>query len=172
MSKYKDAIASSMRLLATNINCRFVGYNVRHGLAGGVLKDVADRQLIETPVAENLMTGIAIGLALSGFNPVLYFERFDFVLNAADAIVNHLDKLPVISRKRFKANVIIRVVVGNVSKPLFTGPPHIQNYTEGFREMVNFPIIELKTPASITENYWLYADWHKTVMLVEFKDLY
>ena len=63
----------------------------------GTLKDVPDDQKIETPVAENLMVGLAIGMSFEGFKPVVYFERHDFMLVAADAISNHIDKIERIS---------------------------------------------------------------------------
>ena len=71
----------------------FIGYNVRYGNAIGTLKDVSDDQKLETPVAENLMAGLAMGMSFEGFNPVIYFERHDFMLVAADAIINHIDKI-------------------------------------------------------------------------------
>jgi pyruvate/2-oxoglutarate/acetoin dehydrogenase E1 component len=41
----------------------FIGYNVKYGNAMGTLKNIPDSQKIETPVAENLMSGLAIGLS-------------------------------------------------------------------------------------------------------------
>jgi pyruvate/2-oxoglutarate/acetoin dehydrogenase E1 component len=119
-----------MESLAADPLVRFVGYGVRiGGRAQGTLKNVPDSQLIEMPVAENLMVGFAIGLALKGLKPVVFIERFDFILNALDAIVNHLDKIETISRGEFKPAMILRIVVGNKSKPLFTGETHTQDFT-------------------------------------------
>jgi hypothetical protein len=71
----------------------FIGYNVARGDAMGTLKTVPKDQKLETPVAENLMSGLAIGMSFEGYTPVLYFERHDFMLVAADAIGNHIDKI-------------------------------------------------------------------------------
>ena len=54
------------------------------------------------------MSGLAIGMCLEGFLPVIYFERHDFMLVAADAIVNHIDKIERISHGEFKVPVIMR----------------------------------------------------------------
>ena len=52
------------------------------------------------------MVGLAIGMSFEGFKPVVYFERHDFMLVAADAIGNHVDKIERISHGEFKVPVI------------------------------------------------------------------
>ena len=154
MKTYKQALTDSMTELATDPKVCFVGYGVKYGgMAAGTLKGVNPEQLIETPVAENLMVGLAIGLALAGRRPVVYIERFDFILNALDAIVNHLDKIAPLSQGQFHPAVILRVVAGNKRKPLFTGITHTQDFTSAMCHMVNFPIVRLENPAFIEEHY-------------------
>jgi len=155
----------------------FIGYGIRHGRAGGTLKDVAVAQLIETPVAENLMMGMAIGLALAGRRPVVYFERFDFILNAMDAMVNHLDKIGTMSQGEFSPSIIIRVVVGNSRKGLITGATHTQDFTKVMAEMVSFPVQKLKAADEIMGAYavahqalQLAPGFARSTMLVELKD--
>lgn len=153
---------------------RFIGYGLKIGKAGGTLAGIAQDQIIETPVAENLMTGIAIGQSLAGNLPVLYFERMDFMLNAADAIVNHLDAAQYISRGQFKPAVIIRAVVGNRSKPLFTGQTHTQDFTSAFSAMVKMRVVQLTASADIGEEF--SAAVHdqtlgESTLFVEYKDL-
>lgn len=153
----------------------FIGYNVGYGgLANGTLKNVPKERRIETPVAENLMMGMAIGMALNGHKPVVYYERFDFILNAADAIVNHLDKIRLMSGGEYSPNVIIRVLVGGTQSPLFTGPTHTQDFTEAFKKLVNFPVVSLTCADQV---YMAYAKAFEALnqhssMLVEYRDLY
>ena len=93
---------------------------------------------------------------------------------AADAIVNHLDAAAKISRGQFRPAVIIRVVVGNRTKPLFTGHTHTQNFAQAFRALVSFPVVELTQPWEVASRY-LAAEMAQrggiSTMLVEFKDL-
>ena len=153
---------------------RFVGYGVKFGKAGGTLKNVPESQLVEMPVAENLMCGAAIGMALKGLKPVVFIERFDFILNALDAIVNHLDKLGDISNGEFKPACLFRVVTGNRNKPLFTGETHTQDFSKAIALMVGFPVHRLNGPELIFD---LYKRAHaimpqgRSTMLVEYKDL-
>lgn len=125
-------------MLAKDPQVRFIGYGLFHGRAMGTLKDVPEKQIVEMPTAENLMTGVAIGYSLAGLKPVLYFERADFLLNAADAIVNHLAAMKKLSRGEFSPAAIIRVTIGNRCKPLFTGPVHTQDFAAQFRDMTKF----------------------------------
>ncbi len=172
---YKDAITAAMTAIGADPLARFVGYGVRYGRAAGTLADIAEPQLVETTVAENLMAGLATGMALTGLRPVVFFERFDFVLNAADAIVNHLDKVGRISRGEFSAGVILRVVVGNMAKPLFTGETHTQCFARPFSEMLEMPVVQLTRAEAIGDVYRSAHDAMargESTMVVEYKDLY
>ena len=82
---YKESLTSAMTALGKDPLACFIGYGVSNGKAGGTLNRVLPEQLIETPVAENLMVGLAIGMALAGRRPLVYVERFDFVLNATQS---------------------------------------------------------------------------------------
>jgi len=64
--KYLDAVKRSMKGL-TDKKTIFVGYNVRYGSAYGSLKEIPEEQRLETPLAENLMAGLAMGMSLEGF---------------------------------------------------------------------------------------------------------
>ena len=169
-----------MDQLALDPQVRFVGYGLLHGRAGGTLKNVPVNQIVETPVAENLMVGLAIGMSLAGLRPVVYIERMDFILNALDAIVNHLDKIGTMSHGEFQPAIILRLVVGNKTKPLFTGATHTQDLTVPVRQMVSFPVVALTHETMIKDAYltahaFLQPDNSlrktRSTMLVEYKDL-
>jgi pyruvate/2-oxoglutarate/acetoin dehydrogenase E1 component len=74
--RYQDAITDAMFDLSRDPMRRFLGYNVGCGnLANGTLARVPAEQRIETPAAENLMVGLAIGLSLEGYKPVVCSTR-------------------------------------------------------------------------------------------------
>ncbi len=171
---YKETLLRTNAQLASDPKTRFVGYGLQKGRALGTLKGVNDAQIIETPVAENLMLGLAMGLSLKGMRPVVFIERMDFILNAMDAIVNHLDKVHMISHGEFSPAVIIRAVVGNKHKPLYTGVTHTQDFSEAMRHMVSFPIFQLKTPGDVLGAYHSAEENQSkgiSTLLVEYKDL-
>lgn len=141
--KYKDAANQIMTEFGQE-GMIFVGYNVHNspgGNAMGTLKNVPDTQKLETPVAENLMAGLSIGMSFEGFKPVLYFERHDFMLVAMDAIVNHIDKIERISHGEFKVPVIIRAVTADAG-PFYSGITHSQDFTDMLRTAVSFPVYD------------------------------
>jgi len=171
---YKDELQEANTKLSKNTQTRFIGYGLQKGRALGTLKNVSSNQIIEMPVAENLMIGFAIGLALKNYLPVVYIERMDFIMNAMDAIVNHLDKLNSKSDGEFSPAVLIRCIVGNKNKPLYTGITHIQDYSDGLSKMISFPVIQIKTSNSIQK---IYTEAERNInngistILVEYKDL-
>ena len=174
MASYKFNLTAAMTQLACDPLTRFVGYGLRKGRAMGTLASVPDEQIVETPVAENLMAGVAIGLSLMGLKPVVYFERADFLLNALDAIVNHLDKAATLSRGEFKPALILRITVGNRENPLFTGPPHVQDFSEALDKMVAFPVRQLDFADQIASAYERAAARQavgESTALFEYKDL-
>jgi pyruvate dehydrogenase E1 component beta subunit len=53
----------------------FVGQTMK-----GLLERFGDTRMMDTPVSENGITGMAIGAAMAGIRPVLTFPRLDFML--------------------------------------------------------------------------------------------
>jgi hypothetical protein len=165
--KFKDAVTQGMTELGEE-GAIFIGYSLIPGDAMGTLKNVPDDQKIETPVAENLMVGLAIGMSFEGFKPVVYFERHDFMLVAADAIGNHIDKIERISHGEFKVPIILKTVVDDGGL-FYSGPTHSQNFTRLFREMVDFPVLEPLSSEEALEMYRYAKDSEGPVMIVEHK---
>lgn len=55
----------------------------------GLIDQFGPERIIDTPVSENGVTGVAIGAALAGMRPVLVHPRMDFMYYAMDQIANH-----------------------------------------------------------------------------------
>ena len=166
---YKENINISMKKLAEN-NGVFIGYNVKNGNAMGSLKGIPDDQKIETPVAENLMVGLAIGMSFEGYRPVVYFERHDFMLVAMDAIGNHLNHIERMSHGEYKCPVILKTVVAD-SGPFYSGPTHSQDFTNVFKNMVNFPVFDPKHSQELLHAYNWANNSSRPTMIVERKSL-
>jgi acetoin:2,6-dichlorophenolindophenol oxidoreductase subunit beta len=65
------------------------------GMFGATLdlhKKYGSRRVFDTPLAENGLTGVAVGAALGGMRPVYFHNRPDFLLLAMDQLVNHAAK--------------------------------------------------------------------------------
>jgi pyruvate dehydrogenase E1 component alpha subunit len=167
---YKDAMSQVMTELGQE-GAVFIGYNVAKGDAMGTLKNVADDQKLETPVAENLMAGLAIGMSFEGITPVLYFERHDFMLVAADAIGNHIDKIERISHGEYKVPVIIRAVEA-FGGPFYSGPTHHQDFTPLLRKLVDFPVLDPVTGVDVLKAFRGAYQSKRPAIIIERKSRY
>lgn len=65
------------------------------GMFGATLNlhlEYGRERVFDTPLAENALTGIAVGAAIGGMRPVYFHNRPDFLLLAMDQLVNHAAK--------------------------------------------------------------------------------
>lgn len=54
----------------------------------GLIQEFGEARVIDTPISENAMSGVAAGAAMSGMKPVMNYPRLDFMFYALDAIIN------------------------------------------------------------------------------------
>jgi len=163
-----------MEYLAKHEKTFFIGQAVEYAGTGmtNTLKDVPAEKKLEMPVCEDMQAGIANGLALQGVIPVSIFPRWNFLLLATNQIVNHLDKIPVMSNYRPK--VIIRTAIGS-ERPLHPQHQHVGDFTEAFQKMLSrVEVIRLDEPEQIFPAYEkaLLREDGKSTILVEWGDYY
>jgi hypothetical protein len=168
--RYMDAVKQSMNTLALD-GAIFVGYNVRYASAYGSLKAVPEDQRLETPLAENLMAGISIGMCFEGFRPVVFFERHEFIFNALDAIINTADVLSTISDGEYSCPIIIKAVAGSI-RPFYAGLTHSRDFSDAIRNLVSFPVYTPQTGPEVLAAYELARAATGPVMVSELKSLY
>ena len=120
MPTFKDEITSAMTELGKMEKVVFLGEGlIDASPIYGTMIGVPKNKVIEFPIAENLIVGSAIGLALEGWTPIVVFQRMDFMLCAADDIINHLALIPLISNGKVQLRVILRTVLGSQDKDKF-----------------------------------------------------
>ena len=170
-TSYKNSMIDAMTELGSDEKTIFIGYNVTRGDAMGTLKNVPLNQKLETPVAENLMSGLAIGMSFEGFKPVLYFERHDFMLVAFDAIGNHIDKIERVSHGEYKVPVIIRAVEA-FGGPFYSGPTHHQDFTKLLRELVTFPVLDPISGEDVRKAFRGARESGRPCLIIERKSRY
>lgn len=175
---YFDSIREGQKLLAADPRILFVGQSVRyegHALFKTMQKQdgqhiVPMDRRIELPVIEDFQMGYCTGLALSGFVPVSIYPRWDFLLLAANQLVNHLDKIPLIGD--FRPKVIVRTTVG-ARYPMDSGPQHTQDHTAAFRLMLKtVEILEINSKFDAVPVYRKALNAPGSVLIVERQDLY
>ena len=161
-----------MLLLAEQPGAIFLGQNVAYD--GNVMyrhfEGIPMEQRLELPVAEELQMGMSIGLALQGYLPISVYPRMDFLLLAMNQLVNHLDKLLVMSQGQFRPKIIIRTKVGS-KLPLNAGPQHTQDHTEAFRAMLTTVAVgQITRPEHIMPTYQDAIDRMGSTLIVEALD--
>ena len=174
--KYSEELTKAMDFLGKDPRTLFVGQAVEYpGTAmSNTLKNIHKKKLYELPVAEEMQLGITNGLALNNYVPVSIFPRWNFLLLAANQLINHLDKFDVMSQGMFKTKVIIRTSIGS-QRPLHPQHQHIGDFTEAFKiVLTTVDIIRLDEASDIFPSYKkaLTREDGKSTILVEYGDYY
>ena len=160
-----------MQMLAEDSRALFVGQAVRCGgqRAARTFEALPLERRIELPVAEDFQLGYCTGLAIAGHVPLSFFPRMDFLIIAANQLVNHLDKMPALG---WRPQVIIRAAVG-ASSPLDPGPQHQQDHTDALRRMLTtIPVVTLDSAEKIVPMYQDALRSGEPRILVEHMSLY
>jgi pyruvate dehydrogenase E1 component beta subunit len=107
-----EAMAEEMRRDATVF---VLGEDVRVGVFGqttGLVDEFGEERVLNTPIAENAITGVTIGAAMNGMRPVLELMFADFIMLAMDQICNNLAQWRYITGNQYGLPVTIRTSVG------------------------------------------------------------
>lgn len=146
------------------------------GKAGGtfaVTRGLQDKfgadRVIDMPIAENAIAGMAVGLAMSGMKPVAEIMFMDFVTLAMDAIVNQAAKLHFMFGGQGSVPLVIRMQHGG---GLNAGPQHSQ-CLEGW--FAHIPGLKVVCPATFDDAYALLQaaiEDPNPVLFIENKALY
>jgi acetoin:2,6-dichlorophenolindophenol oxidoreductase subunit beta len=108
----------------------------------GTLKDldkhIDQSRLIEMPIAENGLIGIAIGAAMAGKRPVISLQRVEFALLAMEQILNNAAKIHYVSNGLHKVPIVIRMVIG---RGWGQGPEHSQSLEAIFSHVPGLKVI-------------------------------
>lgn len=174
--KYFDELKRSMDWLNEQPNTLFLGQAVEYAGTGmtNTLKDVDRSKMLEMPVNEDMQMGLSLGMALNGTVPISIYPRWNFLLLAANQVVNHLDKAKAMSDGGYTPKVIIRTSIGS-QRPLHPQHQHIADFTSGFRALCDtVDVIKLDEPNQIFEAYkYSYERTdNRSTILVEWGDFY
>jgi pyruvate/2-oxoglutarate/acetoin dehydrogenase E1 component len=174
--KYSEELSRAMDYLARDQRTIFLGQAVAcPGTAmTNTLKNVPPDKLLELPVTEEMQMGMSTGLALAGHVPISIYPRWNFLLLAVNQIVNHLDKLPILSNGGYQPKVIIRTGIGS-ERPLHPQHQHVGDFTEAFRLLCrHIEVIRLDEPEQIFPAYQkaLEREDGRSTIVVEYGDYY
>jgi pyruvate dehydrogenase E1 component beta subunit len=78
----------------------------------GLIERFGPERVIDTPLAEALITGMAIGMAVEGLRPVAEIQFAGFGYTAIDQIVNHAGRMRHRSQGRLSCPMVLRMPCG------------------------------------------------------------
>jgi len=125
-----------------------LGEDVGHyGGSYKVTKDLAQKygelRVLDTPIAENSFTGMAIGAAMAGLKPIVEGMNMGFLLLAFNQISNNAGMLRYTSGGNFKIPIVIRGP-GGVGRQL--GAEHSHRLEAYFHAVPGLKIVACSTP--------------------------
>ena len=94
--------------------------------------------VFDLPTAENAFTGIALGLSISDFKPILVHQRVEFSLLSFEQIVNQIAKWYFMSAGKVSVPMVIRLIVG---KGWGQGPQHAQSLEAIFSHIPGLKVV-------------------------------
>lgn len=77
----------------------------------GLVDKFGEKRVIDTPVSEAAITGVAIGAAMSGTKPILIFPRLDFMYLALDQIINQAANWHYMFGGKVNVPIVIRGII-------------------------------------------------------------
>jgi acetoin:2,6-dichlorophenolindophenol oxidoreductase subunit beta len=82
------------------------------GSTDGILERFGSDRCIDTPIAEDSMTGFGLGAAINGLRPIHIHIRVDFLLLAMNQLANMVSSFCYGSAGKVRVPLVIRAVVG------------------------------------------------------------
>ena len=115
----------------------------------GLLQRFGPDRVLDTPLAENAIAGLSVGLAAQGFRPVAEIQFTGFIYPAIDQLVNHASRLRNRTRGRLSCPMVVRSPSGG-------GIRAIEHHSESPEAMfAHIPGLRVVIPSSPARAYGL-----------------
>lgn len=118
-------------------------YGGGYAVTKGLLEEFGPERVRDTPIAESVIIGSAIGAAMGGLRPIAELMTINFALLAMDQIVNNAAKLRYMSNGQFTIPLVIRTVTGGGGQ---LGATHSQSFETWFASVPGLKVALPATP--------------------------
>ncbi|NVK40428.1 MAG: alpha-ketoacid dehydrogenase subunit beta [Oceanospirillaceae bacterium] len=126
------------------------------GVNGGVFRATVDllerfgpRRVMDTPLAENLIAGLAVGLSTQGLRPVAEIQFMGFIFPVMEQIISHAARMRNRTRGRLSCPLVVRAPFGGG----IHAPEHHSESTEAL--LAQIPGLRVVIPSSPARAYGL-----------------
>jgi pyruvate/2-oxoglutarate/acetoin dehydrogenase E1 component len=140
----------------------------------GLDREFGCARVVDTPVSENAVTGMAVGAALAGLRPIVFHPRMDFMLLAMDPIVNQAANWSYLFGGRADDGGVPLVIRSVINRGGEQGAQHSQALHAMFMHVPGLKVVMPSTPADAKgllmaavadpgpvlyiDDRWLYAE--------------
>jgi pyruvate dehydrogenase E1 component beta subunit len=87
-------------------------YGGAFGVTDGLLETFGEERIKDTPIAEDVIAGLAVGAAMTDSKPIVEMQFSDFIVNAMDPIVNQAAKLHFMYGGAVNVPIVVRGASG------------------------------------------------------------
>jgi pyruvate/2-oxoglutarate/acetoin dehydrogenase E1 component len=149
---YSDTINQTLDyLLSTDNSVLLIGQGVNSPwYVGSTCNDLVDKfggeRVIDTPISENGITGIAVGAAIAGMKPIVVHPRMDFMLYAFDPIINEAANWSYMSSGRSSVPVVFWGIINRGGEQ---AAQHSQALYSMFAHVPGLKVIAPSTPYDV-----------------------
>jgi 2-oxoisovalerate dehydrogenase E1 component beta subunit len=149
-SALRDALKSDESVLVFGEDVGPLGGVFR--VTDGLTRDFGEQRCFDTPLAEAGIVGMAVGMAMGGFRPVVEMQFDAFAYPAFEQIASHVAKMRNRTRGRLSLPMVIRIpFAGGIG-----GVEHHCDASEAY--YAHTPGLKVVTPATPDDAYWLLRD--------------
>ncbi len=115
----------------------------------GLAEKFGSDRVMDTPLAESMIAGVAVGMAAEGLRPVAEIQFMGFLYPALDQIINHASRLRNRTRGRLSCPLVIRTPMGAG----IGAPEHHSESTEAM--LAHIPGLRVVIPSTPSQAYGL-----------------
>ena len=144
MQAINEAMAEEMR---RDPSVFVMGEDVRvaaFGQTAGLVKEFGPERVVNTPICENAITGVAAGAAMFGLRPILELMFCDFAMLAMDELCNQIGQFRYVSGGQYTCPVTIRMATGAGFRMAYG---HSQSLQSQLIQAPGLVLVETSTPA-------------------------
>lgn len=87
-------------------------YGGAFGVTKGLVQEFGEERILDTPISEQAITGMAVGAAVAGMRPVIEIMFWDFITLAMDQLVNQGAKIRYMFGGKAKVPMVLRAPMG------------------------------------------------------------
>ncbi len=149
---YRDALREGIREEMLRDERVFImgediaGYGGTYAVSKGLFEEFGEKRVRDTPLAEEVITGAAIGAALGGLRPILELMTVNFSLLASDLIINSAAKFHYMFGGQPQIPLVIRMPGGGGAQ---RGAQHSQMLETMYAHVPGLRVVTPATPYDV-----------------------